>query len=48
LLEKKLNAFIGKIIKESFEAFRTEVDEGRELRKWAVLHLLNTTKGKKK
>jgi hypothetical protein len=40
--------FYDKIQRESFEAFKEQLDEGRALGKWAVHHFLNSTKGKKK
>ena len=46
--EKGLSSFVDRTLRQSFGAFRTELDEGQAVKKRAVIQLINTTMGGQK
>ena len=46
--EKGLSSFVDRTLRQSFNAFRTELDEGQAVKKRAVIQLINTTMGGQK
>ena len=46
--EKGLSTFVDRTLKKSFEAFKTEYEEGQAFKKRAVIQLINTTMGGQK
>jgi hypothetical protein len=46
--EKGLSSFVDRTLKKSFEAFKTEFEEGQAFKKRAVIQLINATMGGQK
>lgn len=46
--EKGLSSFVDRTLRQSFNSFRTELDEGQAVKKRAVIQLINTTMGGQK
>ena len=46
--EKGLSQFVDRTLKRSFNAFKTDLDEGQAFKKRAVIQLINTTMGGQK
>jgi hypothetical protein len=46
--EKGLSSFVDRTLKKSFEAFKTEWEEGQAFKKRSVIQLINTTMGGQK
>ena len=46
--EKGLSSFADKMLRQSFQSFRSEFDEGQAVKKRAVIQLINTTAGGQK
>ena len=46
--ERGLSTFVSRVLKRSFDAYKTEFDEGQAFKKRAVIQLINTTMGGQK
>ena len=46
--EKGLSSFVDRTLRKSYEAFKTEFEEGQAFKKRAVIQLINSTMGGQK